>query len=104
MKLLAMSLALLVALAPATAQTSHRRNPSPGDASANPDMPVPPAALHKIDAAQVQKDAIELAQLAYSIPPDVERASQGTVPKDLRERLRRIEKLSKKLRSQLYLY
>ena len=56
----------------------------------------------KIDAAQVKRDAEELAKLAGEIPPGVEQANKGVLPKDLNERLKRIEKLSKQLRRELF--
>ena len=91
---------LLLAALTAPAQTSHRQMPTPTDASSNP--PVPQAAKQPpVDMVQFQKDADELAQLAQSIPPDVGKVQKGVLPKDLDERLKRIEKLSKKLRGQL---
>lgn len=57
----------------------------------------------KVDYVQVQRDADELARLAQSIPPDIENTAKGLLPKDVIERLKRIEKLSKQLRSQLSL-
>ena len=91
-------LLMVVLLLPA--QTSHRRMPTPADASS--DAPIPPAAKRPpVDMVQFQKDADELAQLAQSIPTDIHNVEKGLVSKDLNERLKRIEKLSKKLRGQL---
>src|SRR5438105_3799262 len=53
------------------------------------------------DARELKKDADELARLSQSVPVDVEALNRGVVSKDLNEKLRRIEKLSKKLRSQI---
>jgi len=39
--------------------------------------------------------------LAESIPPDIEQVSRGVLPKDLSARLKKIEKLSKRLREEL---
>ncbi len=55
----------------------------------------------QVDYVQLQRDANELAKLAQSIPPDIENTAKGLLPKDVIERLKRIEKLSKQLRSQL---
>jgi hypothetical protein len=49
----------------------------------------------------LQRDAQELAELSASIPADVKRVNGGLLPKDLVEKLKRVEKLSKRLRSEL---
>ncbi len=51
-----------------------------------------------IDFAQIKRDADELAKLAQSLPPDIEHVASGRLPKDLSQKLKRIEKLSKHLR------
>ena len=50
------------------------------------------------DPRDLKKDADELAQLSQAIPSEIEGLNHGLVPSDLNEKLRRIEKLSKKLR------
>jgi hypothetical protein len=55
----------------------------------------------KVDFAKLQRDALDLAQLAQSITTDVDHAAHGTLAKDLPDKLKRIEKLSKHLRNQL---
>ena len=54
-----------------------------------------------VDAVKVQHDAQELADLSASIPVDVNRANQGLLSKDLIDKLKRVEKLSKQLRGEL---
>ena len=56
----------------------------------------------KIDTAQAKRDADQLAKLAGEIPSAVDQANKGVVSKDLNERLKRIEKLSKRLRRELF--
>ena len=51
------------------------------------------------DLARLKQDAEELASLAQTIPPAVEQTGKGILPKDLDQKLKRIEKLSKELRS-----
>ena len=51
--------------------------------------------------AQVQHDADQLASLARALPDEVGQLAKGTRPKDLDEKLKDIEKLSKRLRSNL---
>jgi hypothetical protein len=54
-----------------------------------------------IDPQKLKHDADELAPLAASIPPAVDQTAKGLLPKDLSEKLKRIEKLAKQMRSQL---
>jgi hypothetical protein len=49
----------------------------------------------------MRDQALELAGLARSIPADVSQVSNGTLPKDMSEKLKRIEKLSKALRGEI---
>lgn len=78
------------------AQESHRR-PLPDI----PPEPVSPAPRRAVDPAQLKREAEELSVLAQSIPADVDMLGNGLHPKDLDEKLRRIEKLSKGLRKDL---
>jgi len=54
-----------------------------------------------IDMLQAQREATELANTAQTIPVDVESLKKGILPKDVLQKLKQIEKLSKHLRSQL---
>ena len=81
------------------AQHGHR-DPSPEDRDANPDRAV---VVPKPDAAQAMHDSEEMLALSQSVYTDLRHASPATMSKDLRERLKRVEKLSKKLRSELLL-
>lgn len=51
--------------------------------------------------AQMQRDARELANLARSIPPDIDLTAKGLLAKDLATRLKKIEKLAKQLRGEI---
>ena len=53
------------------------------------------------NSQQLQREANELATLAHSIPPAVGEFTKGVHAKDLDEKLKRIEKISKRLRSEL---
>jgi len=68
------------------------------------DQSIPPPAREppSIDLAKLRQDANELANLAQSIPPAVDQTTKGILPKDLDQKLKRIEKLAKQLRSQIY--
>jgi|HubBroStandDraft_2_1064218.scaffolds.fasta_scaffold515612_2 hypothetical protein len=53
-----------------------------------------------IDPVKLKRDADELAALAQSVPSAVDQTAKGMLPKDLNDKLKRIEKLAKELRSQ----
>jgi len=54
-----------------------------------------------LDPVKLRAEATELADLAHGVPSDLDQLSQGKLPKDFAEKLKRIEKLSKHLRSEL---
>jgi hypothetical protein len=54
-----------------------------------------------LDPVKLHAEATELADLARSVPLDVDQVSQGKLPKDFADKLKRIEKLSKHLRGEL---
>jgi len=90
---------LLLCCCFALPQRGHH-DPTPEDRNPSPDRQL---ATPQVDPAQIRNDAAELAQLANTLPPDIERAANGVLVKDLKDRLKRIEKLSKRLRSELAL-
>jgi hypothetical protein len=65
--------------------------------------PTAPPVRAKIDLAQVRHEAEELARLAQSVPAGIGQAERGVLPKDLSQNLKKIQKLSKRLRSELSL-
>jgi len=72
-------------------------------AEAQFDKSIPPPAYKRqsADPTKLREDANELASLAQSIPPAVDQTTKGILPKDLDQKLKRIEKLAKQLRSQI---
>ena len=82
-----------------------------------PGIPPPPASMdpdhgktgsddsrlqqHRLDPVKLQRDADDLARTAQTIPVDVANIRRGTLPKDTIQKLKEIEKLSKRLRSEL---
>ena len=54
-----------------------------------------------VDVVRLHRDAQELAELSALIHADVDRANQGVLSKDLIDKLKRVEKLSKQLRNEL---
>jgi hypothetical protein len=55
----------------------------------------------RLDLAELQREADDLARTAQTIPSDVASVRKGMMPKDVIEKLKQIEKLSKRLRSKL---
>jgi len=53
------------------------------------------------DPLDLQREAKELLELSQSLQPDMESVNHGLLPKDTIEKLKRIEKLSKRLRGEL---
>ena len=106
------SLCLLLAFFPQLPGQNPPWTPNP-NATAHPEEPAhrfpideaqqaPRRKNQPLDMVRVKHDADELAQLAAQIPSSVEQANKGMLSKDVGERLKRIEKLSKQLRRELY--
>jgi hypothetical protein len=55
----------------------------------------------KVDFSKAQQQAAELNELARSVQIEVDQSAQGKLPKDLPEKLKQIERISKKLRAEL---
>jgi hypothetical protein len=50
---------------------------------------------------ELQREARELSDLAHTVPTDIDKVTHGLLPRDLTEKLKRIEKLSKHLRNEV---
>jgi hypothetical protein len=87
---------LSFALALSEAQTVNMNRPEDVPTSKAARSPKP-----RVPPAQLQAHAKELADLAGSVPADVDRVNQGLLPKDTGEKLKRIEELSKRLKNEL---
>jgi hypothetical protein len=101
---------LLIAAAslciPAFAQTPTRGFPQPPQSMDPQNQPQPAAKdpatpARRPDLAQAQREADTLARMAQTIPADMAKIREGMLPKDVIEKLRQIEKMSKHLRAQL---
>ncbi len=68
-------------------------------ADQNIEPPQPP--VQKLNLADINKQADELLALAQQVHADTIRATQGLLAKDLKDNLKRMEKLSKRLREEL---
>jgi hypothetical protein len=96
-------LSLLFAL-PSGAQTRAGGFPTPPEPAEKSSTAAdrPPAARRvRIDPVQLEREARELLELSQSLQLDIDRVNHGLLPKDTLQKLKRIEKLSKHLRSEL---
>ena len=64
-------------------------------------FPPPDPSRRSLRIAELNTEAAQLAELAASVPQGVQDAGKGLLEKGLLEKLKRIEKLSKHLRSEL---
>jgi hypothetical protein len=102
------SIFLSVILSCAAPLSAQGRPVTPGirqadQAEAQSQKDIPPAMNSRItiDPAKLRRDADELATLAQSVPTEVDQTTKGVLPKDLNDKLKRIEKLAKQLRSRI---
>ena len=104
MKIIRITLSILLLGMFCTAQTSR---PVPAgirhaqELQMQNESVAPSASAARITPAVMQDEAQQLAELAASVPPGIQHANKGLLEKDLIQRLKQIEKLSKRLRSQL---
>lgn len=99
-----LSAVILLLGAMAVAQSSHHFPTPPQPMDQDKPAQAPPSDTQprlRIDYAKLQREADELAREAQTIPGDMASASQGRLPKDVIEKLKEIEKLSKRLRAEL---
>ena len=75
--------------------------PAPLDPDHGNTAPDEPKLHRHINAVKLQRDADDLARSAQTIPSDVANIRRGTLPKDTIQKLKEIEKLSKRLRGEL---
>lgn len=83
---------------PLRSQTLNPGRPPEVQAQKVPSADAMMARMHDV---QLQKDAKELADLSASIPSDMDGVKRGILPKDLIDKLKKMEKLSKRLREEL---
>ena len=71
------------------------------DKQTNKPLDPPLIGTRSLDPAKLKQEADELARLSAGVPSDLAHVAHGQLPKDLSEKLKRIEKLAKRLRSEL---
>jgi hypothetical protein len=99
-----LSLSLLLGLLATTAtpQSAGHHFPTPPEPLDSSTTAKEPATSSRhVDLAQLQKEADQLASTAQTIPSDVASIRKGILPKDVIEKLKQIEKLSRRLRTEL---
>ena len=77
------------------------REAEQAEEQAEKNIPPPANPGKAVDSGKLQREADQLASLAQGIPSEVNDVSKGTLPKDLIDRLKQVEKLSKQLRREL---
>ena len=95
-----------VATVPVLAQSVPPGAPiPPGYEPPPPAVYIPPysgrSAASRVDPTVLESEAKELLELSQSVQPDIESLKRGLLSKDLLNKLKRIEKLSKHLREQV---
>jgi hypothetical protein len=94
-------LILLVLIAPAIPQTRNHFPTPPEPLDSKPTDKESSKPSRRVDLEHLQRDADDLARTAQTIPSDVASVRKGMLPKDVIEKLKQIEKLSKRLRTEL---
>ena len=92
-------LGLFVTLAIPQVRNNYPKPPQPLDTATTEKSPASPS--RHIDMAQLEREAEDLARTAQTIPSDVANVRKGMMPKDVIDKLKQIEKLSKRLRTEL---
>ena len=78
--------------------------PGVREADKQTSAPIEPPATFKqkpVDPGLLRQEAEELAKLSVALPSLMDQVSQGKIPKDLGDELKRIEKLAKHLRAEI---
>jgi hypothetical protein len=105
MRALTLTLGLLLSgVLPAVAQHSHSNYPTPPEPAERATQSAPAKVTRTrlpADPVQLQREAREMLDLSQSVVYDMDSVSHGLLPKDLNDKLKRIEKLSKHLRNEV---
>jgi hypothetical protein len=88
----------------AVAQHSHSNYPTPPEPAERTTQSSSATVTQTqlaADPVQLQREAREMLDLSQSVLNDIDSVSHGLLPKDLNDKLKRIEKLSKHMRSEV---
>jgi hypothetical protein len=76
--------------------------PTPADSEQSQTAPKPRSPkTPSRNPVELERTGRELADLASTIPDDVQQVNKGLLPKEMSEKLKRIEKLAKELRGEI---
>lgn len=84
----------------------HNRNsyptpPTPAQRTIENSTTTSTRASRAADPVQLQREAREMLELSQSVQLDVDSVAHGLLPKDLSDKLKRIEKIAKHLRGEV---
>lgn len=97
-----LALCITVALPTSAIPQSRNNFPTPPEPlDPKPADKVPETPTRRLDLDRLQREADDLSRNAQSIPSDVASIRKGMLPKDVIEKLKQIEKLSKHMRMEL---
>jgi hypothetical protein len=98
-----LSVAILFCAAALSAQQQPGMSPPPPplDPEKATRAPQQETIRRRIGLIELQRQADDLARTAQTIPSDVASIRKGMLPKDVIEKLKQIEKLSKRMRAEL---
>lgn len=106
-KLIFVSILLIISSVSWSAPGHGQRTPIPPgvrEADKQTNAPIEPPATFKqkpVDPGLLRQEAEELAKLSATLPSQIDQLGRGKIPKDLGDELKRIEKLAKRLRSEI---
>jgi hypothetical protein len=87
------------------ANGQHRRNfpakPQAADPQTVDNAQQESYARSRVDPVHLQQEALELSTLAQKLPQDIDAVNRGLLPKDTVNKLKRVEKLAKRLRKEI---
>jgi hypothetical protein len=92
-------LGFLLLIPPVPSQNVNMNRPE--EVHTGQQVPSADAMMSRLNNVQLQKDAKELSDLCASIPPDMDGIKRGLLSKDVLDKLKRVEKLSRRLREEL---
>jgi hypothetical protein len=102
----ALTLILLLFLMTCIVAAQHARHgyptpPEPAQRSGEAVNSTGTQVVRTVDPLHLQREAREMLELSQSVQLDIDAVSHGLLPKELNDKLKRIEKLSKHLRSEI---
>ncbi len=99
------SITLLLLLASVEASGQHRPTyphpPQAADTATVESVQPQPSQRAHLDPAQLQQEVQELSSLAQDLAQDIDAVNRGLLPKDTVSKLKRVEKLAKRLRKEI---